>query len=132
MTTSGAEVILPKPTPSFVSLGLNRWLVDSLAAMAMRKPTPIQAACIGPILEGVLYCFSSQCHLHSGLYILKEVRLTTALQDRIAYRKVSIGRDCIGGSSTGSGKTVAFAAPILQKWAEDPYGVFALILTPTR
>lgn len=26
------------------------------------------------------------------------------------------GRDCIGGSRTGSGKTVAFAVPILQKW----------------
>lgn len=42
------------------------------------------------------------------------------------------GRDCIGGSRTGSGKTVAFAVPILQKWAEDPVGIFALVLTPTR
>lgn len=42
------------------------------------------------------------------------------------------GRDCIGGSRTGSGKTVAFAAPILQKWAEDPSAIYALILTPTR
>ncbi|KAK7205259.1 P-loop containing nucleoside triphosphate hydrolase protein [Myxozyma melibiosi] len=42
------------------------------------------------------------------------------------------GHDCIGGARTGSGKTVAFAAPILQKFSEDPYGVFALILTPTR
>lgn len=42
------------------------------------------------------------------------------------------GRDCIGGSRTGSGKTVAFAVPILQKWAEDPTGIFAVILTPTR
>lgn len=42
------------------------------------------------------------------------------------------GRDCIGGSRTGSGKTMAFAVPILQKWAEDPVGIFALILTPTR
>jgi len=42
------------------------------------------------------------------------------------------GRDCIGGSRTGSGKTVAFAVPILQKWAEDPFGIFALVLTPTR
>lgn len=42
------------------------------------------------------------------------------------------GRDCIGGSRTGSGKTVAFTAPILQKWAEDPIGIYALILTPTR
>lgn len=42
------------------------------------------------------------------------------------------GRDCIGGSRTGSGKTVAFAVPILQKWAEDPVGIFAVVLTPTR
>jgi ATP-dependent RNA helicase DDX49/DBP8 len=42
------------------------------------------------------------------------------------------GRDCIGGSRTGSGKTVAFAVPILQKWAEDPFGIYAVVLTPTR
>ncbi|KAL2075941.1 hypothetical protein VTL71DRAFT_884 [Oculimacula yallundae] len=42
------------------------------------------------------------------------------------------GRDCIGGSRTGSGKTVAFAVPILQTWSEDPFGIFAVILTPTR
>lgn len=42
------------------------------------------------------------------------------------------GRDCIGGAKTGSGKTIAFAAPMLTKWSEDPYGVFGLILTPTR
>lgn len=42
------------------------------------------------------------------------------------------GRDCIGGSRTGTGKTVAFAVPILQKWSEDPYGIYAVVLTPTR
>ncbi|KAI3401267.1 hypothetical protein diail_11973 [Diaporthe ilicicola] len=42
------------------------------------------------------------------------------------------GRDCIGGSRTGSGKTVAFAVPILQRWAEDPSAIYALVLTPTR
>ena len=42
------------------------------------------------------------------------------------------GQDVIGGSRTGSGKTIAFAVPILQKWAEDPVGIYAVILTPTR
>ncbi|KAF8341457.1 DEAD-domain-containing protein [Cantharellus anzutake] len=42
------------------------------------------------------------------------------------------GRDCIGNAKTGSGKTVAFALPILQKLSLDPYGIFALVLTPTR
>ncbi|KAI8855198.1 P-loop containing nucleoside triphosphate hydrolase protein [Chytridium lagenaria] len=43
-----------------------------------------------------------------------------------------IGRDVIGVAKTGSGKTAAFALPILQKLAENPYGVYALVLTPTR
>ncbi|KAF8192546.1 P-loop containing nucleoside triphosphate hydrolase protein [Pholiota molesta] len=42
------------------------------------------------------------------------------------------GRDCIGNAKTGSGKTIAFALPILQKLAADPYGIYALVLTPTR
>lgn len=42
------------------------------------------------------------------------------------------GRDCIGGSRTGTGKTVAFAVPILQQWSEDPYGIYAIVITPTR
>ncbi|KDR83799.1 hypothetical protein GALMADRAFT_133209 [Galerina marginata CBS 339.88] len=41
-------------------------------------------------------------------------------------------RDCIGNAKTGSGKTIAFALPILQKLSVDPYGIFALVLTPTR
>ncbi|XP_053974772.1 probable ATP-dependent RNA helicase DDX49 [Hylaeus volcanicus] len=46
--------------------------------------------------------------------------------------KILAGNDCIGCAKTGSGKTLAFALPILQKLSEDPYGIFALILTPTR
>jgi len=42
------------------------------------------------------------------------------------------GRDCVGIAKTGSGKTMAFALPIVQTLAEDPYGVYALVLTPTR
>lgn len=46
--------------------------------------------------------------------------------------KILDGADCIGCAKTGSGKTLAFALPILQKLWEEPYGIFALILTPTR
>ncbi|KAI6151975.1 P-loop containing nucleoside triphosphate hydrolase protein [Pisolithus tinctorius] len=42
------------------------------------------------------------------------------------------GRDCIGHAKTGSGKTIAFAVPIIQRLVADPYGIFALVLTPTR
>ncbi|OCF60597.1 ATP-dependent RNA helicase DBP8 [Kwoniella mangroviensis CBS 10435] len=42
------------------------------------------------------------------------------------------GRDCIGGAKTGSGKTMAFALPIVERIARDPFGVWAVVLTPTR
>lgn len=81
------------PNTSFSSLNVRPWLVQSLANMAIKRPTGIQKGCIPEILKG---------------------------------------RDCIGGSRTGSGKTVAFAVPILQKWAEDPSAIFGVVLTPTR
>ncbi|PNF15302.1 putative ATP-dependent RNA helicase DDX49 [Cryptotermes secundus] len=46
--------------------------------------------------------------------------------------RILSGEDCIGCAKTGSGKTLAFALPILQKLCEEPYGIFALVLTPTR
>ncbi|KAK1142443.1 putative RNA helicase [Aspergillus melleus] len=59
------------------------------------------------------------------------IRKPTAIQ-KACIPEILNGRDCIGGSRTGSGKTAAFAVPILQKWAEDPFGIFAVVLTPTR
>ncbi|KAM3447426.1 hypothetical protein MY3296_008719 [Beauveria thailandica] len=88
------QVLAPTdPNITFAALGVRPWLVQSLANMAIRRPTGIQKGCVPEILRG---------------------------------------RDCIGGSRTGSGKTVAFAVPMLQKWAEDPSAVFGVVLTPTR
>ncbi|RHZ23135.1 hypothetical protein DYB26_000513 [Aphanomyces astaci] len=42
------------------------------------------------------------------------------------------GRDVMGCAQTGSGKTAAFALPILHDLAKEIYGPFALVLTPTR
>ncbi|XP_019932811.3 ATP-dependent RNA helicase DDX47 [Aedes albopictus] len=42
------------------------------------------------------------------------------------------GKDVIGLAETGSGKTGAFALPILQALLENPQRYFAVILTPTR
>ncbi|KFH48849.1 ATP-dependent RNA helicase-like protein [Hapsidospora chrysogenum ATCC 11550] len=89
----GQPSVPTDPTATFAGLQVRPWLVQSLANMAIRRPTGIQKGCIPEILKG---------------------------------------RDCIGGSRTGSGKTVAFAVPILQKWAEDPSAIFAVVLTPTR
>ncbi|KAL9409969.1 hypothetical protein AB3S75_048232 [Citrus x aurantiifolia] len=46
--------------------------------------------------------------------------------------KILEGKDVLGLAQTGSGKTAAFALPILHRLAEDPYGVLALVITPTR
>ncbi|GAA5961019.1 hypothetical protein JCM21900_002276 [Sporobolomyces salmonicolor] len=83
----------PPDAPTFASLGVEPFLCRALQAMSIRRPTPVQAACIPPILAGA---------------------------------------DCIGSAQTGSGKTIAFALPILQALAQDPYGFFAVVLTPTR
>lgn len=42
------------------------------------------------------------------------------------------GRDIIGLAETGSGKTGAFAIPILQALLLNPQRIFAVILAPTR
>ena len=45
---------------TFSSLGIDDWLVDALAAMSIKRPTPIQAACIRPILEGTYPVFMAE------------------------------------------------------------------------
>jgi ATP-dependent RNA helicase DDX49/DBP8 len=55
----------------------------------------------------------------------------TAIQ-RTAIPAVFAGDDVVAAAPTGSGKTAAFALPMLTALARDPYGVFALVLTPTR
>jgi len=81
------------PPPTFPSLGVCSWLLDQLSCLGISSPTPVQAACVPPILAG---------------------------------------RDCVGVAKTGEGKTLAFALPILQTLSVDPYGIYALVLTPTR
>ncbi|KAK4151003.1 P-loop containing nucleoside triphosphate hydrolase protein [Chaetomidium leptoderma] len=63
--------------------------------------------------------------------------------DRLGYKKPTPiqqesiplalqGRDIIGLAETGSGKTAAFALPILQALLDKPQPLFALVLAPTR
>nr|XP_060641070.1 probable ATP-dependent RNA helicase DDX49 [Anolis sagrei ordinatus] len=77
----------------FRALGLAPWLAAQAEQLGLKRPTPVQEACIPPALQG---------------------------------------RDCMGCAKTGSGKTAAFVLPVLQRLSEDPYGIFCLVLTPTR
>lgn len=59
------------------------------------------------------------------------MRRPSAVQ-RHCIPRILAGDDVLGLAETGSGKTAAFALPILQRLAEERFGVFALVVTPTR
>jgi len=40
--------------------------------------------------------------------------------------------DVLGCAETGSGKTAAFALPILNELSKDPFGIYAIVLSPTQ
>ena len=42
------------------------------------------------------------------------------------------GRDIIGLAETGSGKTAAFAIPVIQQLLDNPQPYFACVMSPTR
>ncbi len=77
----------------FAQLGLMPSLLSALAEVGYESPSPIQAACIPPLLAG---------------------------------------QDVLGEAQTGTGKTAAFALPLLQKINVALAKPQALILTPTR
>jgi ATP-dependent RNA helicase RhlE len=83
---------------SFVDLPLSAAVQKGVAETGYTAPTPIQAAAIGPLLEG---------------------------------------RDLLGCAQTGTGKTAAFALPILHRLDADrrravPHAPRVLVLSPTR
>lgn len=51
---------------------------------------------------------------------------------QICIPKIIAQYDVIAAAKTGSGKTAAFAVPILNDLGREPRGLFAVILTPTR
>ena len=79
--------------PGFESLGLSPPVLHALKAVGYESPSPIQAACIPPLLAG---------------------------------------RDLLGQAQTGTGKTAAFALPILSRLDGAQRIPQALVLAPTR
>ncbi|MCP5321732.1 MAG: DEAD/DEAH box helicase [Pseudomonadales bacterium] len=80
-------------TGSFAELELSAPLLQALADVGYETPSPIQQACIPPLLAG---------------------------------------RDLLGEAQTGTGKTAAFALPLLQRLDLARREPQVLVLTPTR
>ncbi|MCG3168683.1 MAG: ATP-dependent RNA helicase DeaD [Pseudomonadales bacterium] len=78
---------------SFAELELSAPLLQALADVGYETPSPIQQACIPPLLAG---------------------------------------RDLLGEAQTGTGKTAAFALPLLQRLDLARREPQVLVLTPTR
>ena len=100
-------------------------LCEACEAMKWATPTPIQKEALPVAFQGTCTYF-------------KNAAISIVIIQGIKYHiewicsLVVAGRDIIGLAETGSGKTGAFALPILQALLETPSRLFALILTPTR
>ena len=67
------------------------------------------------------------------LQTLDGIGFTTPTPIQAAFIPVALtGHDCIGQARTGTGKTAAFALPILQRLNSHSEHVQALVLCPTR
>jgi hypothetical protein len=65
-------------------------------------------------------------------YVLVFLIVCIILRRSILFGFLFLGKDLIGLAQTGSGKTGAFALPILQAFLESPHPFFACALSPTR
>ncbi len=81
------------PIEAFHQLALSKPVLEALAEVGYERPSPIQAACIPPLLAG---------------------------------------QDLLGEAQTGTGKTAAFALPILTRLDLSVRDPQVLVLTPTR
>ncbi len=69
----------------------------------------------------------------AGVLQLEKLGFTTPTTIQIqAIPELLAGRDVVGQSQTGTGKTAAFSLPMLERIDLESRGVQALILTPTR
>jgi ATP-dependent RNA helicase DDX49/DBP8 len=116
------DVPAPKPSVSTISR------VKAKRSSLIPKPSSDTAS---PVVSGSEQTSFASINVAPWLIASlssMQIKHPTGIQ-RESIPEILKGRDCIGGSRTGTGKTVAFAVPILQKWAEDPMGIYAVVLT---
>ena len=98
---------------AFASLGVCRELSEVAARLGWKRPMPIQMEAIPKLLAGWLH----------------KSHIPTPHQPTCTC---CAGQDVIGLAQTGSGKTGAFALPILQDLLDVQKPFFALVMAPTR
>ena len=91
--------------------GLNVALCEACEKLGWKIPTKIQC-------ESLPVAFQSRFLFFFFIEVISS--------------RVYLDRDIIGLAETGSGKTGAFALPILQALLTTNQRLFALVLTPTR
>ncbi|MCJ1292611.1 ribosomal RNA processing protein [Xylographa carneopallida] len=108
----------------------------SLTTSQPTIPTPLTDEVINPVAEPVdaaaksfqeLGIIETLCDACTAL----GYKAPTPIQNE-AIPLALQGRDLIGLAETGSGKTAAFALPILQALMDKPQPLFGLVLAPTR
>ncbi|KAL8140444.1 hypothetical protein V2J09_006465 [Rumex salicifolius] len=98
---------------SFKQLGLCDELVDACANLGWKVPTKIQVDVIHHALEGIILSLITWLFL--WIFVV-----------------VELWKDIIGLAQTGSGKTGAFALPVLQALLKYPKSLFCCVISPTR
>ena len=106
------------PWCTFADLGLTESLVQTCTALGFKNPTPVQRTIIPYLL---------QHHTHA------DTRKNSYDNDRNNNNSSSSAPShVLALAATGSGKTAAFVLPILHHLSYDPYGIYAVIVSPTR
>lgn len=84
----------------------------------------LRAATIADPFKGIVESLCEACEALNYKY-------PTPIQEKAIPVAIE-GRDVIGLAETGSGKTAAFALPMLQALLDKPQPLFGLVLAPTR
>jgi ATP-dependent RNA helicase DDX47/RRP3 len=112
---------------TFESLGLHPQLCKACADLGYKTPTGIQRQAIPFALQGARRGSTEdtrRCNAAASRIIGGTIRRTSAAG--------CAGRDIIGLAQTGSGKTAAFALPILHTLLDKPQPIYAIVMSPTR
>lgn len=129
-SSSEAGPSSPRAPPPTSQPSISRVNASKSAPTTTQTPTPAFSSEPKPAPTTTFESLGLSTPLISALGSIN-ISKPTEIQSA-CVKAIMSGRDCIGGAKTGSGKTLAFALPIVERIARDPFGVWAVVLTPTR